>query len=293
MNIANAILTILLLSQALTTGQEMESRSTKNVKRTIEVWCSGSSINGTTFKTEDTYQKDEKGWSLHQCRIGYERQYNVWPVLDLPDLTNDVYWVEFTDGGMVVTAHEAKRKIVTLHLDGIAPNMITKPQTKSGENIVELDAYGCIKPKATGSALAKSESNDSALPPGDFEDIDGTTLSICHALPSETEPEKSAPSSVIGYKRESAERSTFTPVLSLPYLQNDRYVVKFAKGSILVKTKNHGNYVVGLNLENLAPSAITVAYGEQPGADQPATKPADKTPVKDQPSTPASKNCPR
>ena len=33
--------------------------------------------------------------------------------------------------------------------------------------------------------------------------------------------------------------------------------------------------------------------GEQPGADQPATKPADKDPVKDQPSTPTSKDGPR
>ena len=32
---------------------------------------------------------------------------------------------------------------------------------------------------------------------------------------------------------------------------------------------------------------------QQAGADQPATKPADKPPVKDQPSTPTSKDCPR
>jgi hypothetical protein len=32
---------------------------------------------------------------------------------------------------------------------------------------------------------------------------------------------------------------------------------------------------------------------EQAGADQPATKPADKSPVKDQPSTPTSKDAPR
>jgi len=33
--------------------------------------------------------------------------------------------------------------------------------------------------------------------------------------------------------------------------------------------------------------------GEQPGAAQPATKPADKVPPKDQPSTPTSKDAPR
>jgi len=33
--------------------------------------------------------------------------------------------------------------------------------------------------------------------------------------------------------------------------------------------------------------------GEQAGADQPATKPADKAPAKDQPSTPTSKDGPR
>jgi hypothetical protein len=35
------------------------------------------------------------------------------------------------------------------------------------------------------------------------------------------------------------------------------------------------------------------ATAEQAGTDQPATKPADKPPVKDQPSTPTSKDGPR
>ena len=37
----------------------------------------------------------------------------------------------------------------------------------------------------------------------------------------------------------------------------------------------------------------TKQEAEQAGADQPATKPADKAPVKDQPSTPTSKDGPR
>jgi hypothetical protein len=39
--------------------------------------------------------------------------------------------------------------------------------------------------------------------------------------------------------------------------------------------------------------APTKQRAEQAGADQPATKPADKPPVKDQPSTPTSKDVPR
>lgn len=260
----------MLLFQPLTSGEEIESGSTKGVKRMPAFYCSSSSIKGTTFETENTIQyEDEAGWSLHQCRIGYKREdergsYRISPVIDLPSLTNDRYWVEFTDGSMVVTAHKANRKIVTLHLGGIAPNMITKPQTASGENNVEL-------PK------------DRDARPYDFEDIAGTSLSICHALPSKAEPGKSTPPSVIGYKRESAERSTFTPVLTLPHLQNDRYAVKFAKGSIFVKTKNDGNDVVELNLENLAPSAITEIYGVQDGADHPTPAPELKPEGKDNP----------
>ena len=213
-------------------------------------------------------------------------------MLDLPSLINDRYWVKFSDGSIIVTAHKANRKIVTLHLDGIVPNMITKPQIKNGENIVELDSQGRINPKDTDPDIAESKSKDGDSQHNNFEDIEGTTLSICHALPSAREPEKSVPLSVIGYKRESEERSTFTPVLSLPHLENDRYVVKLAKGSLFVKTKSHGEDVVELNLENLAPSAITVLYGEA-GADQPATKPADKSSSKDQPSTPKPKDAPR
>jgi hypothetical protein len=45
---------------------------------------------------------------------------------------------------------------------------------------------------------------------------------------------------------------------------------------------------------NIEPkTAITQDKAEQAGADQPATKPADKTPVKIQPSTPTSKDGPR
>lgn len=268
--ISHTILTILLSSHSLTTGEEIKGGRTLPA-----VYCTSTSIKGTTFKTEDIIQHDDDWkWYHHQCRIGYERVdkegYRLSPVLDFPGLTNDWFSVEFTDGRMVVTAHKANRMIVTLYLDGIVPNMITDPKTKSSEHIVELDSQH-----------------------KDFEDIEGTTLSFCHALPSEKEPEKSASPSVIGYKRVSAERSTFTPVLSMPHLQNDRYVVKFAKGSIFVKTKNHGNDVVELNLENLAPSAITAIYGEPAGAGQPATKPADKPPVKDQPSPPTSKDSPR
>jgi hypothetical protein len=292
MKIPNAILVIMLFSQLLTSGEEKESGSTREVKLLPAVYCTSRSIEGTTLETEDTIQHDEdKGWSLHQCQIGYIRRVKnssrMSPVLDLPSLVNDRYWVKFSNGSMIVTAHKANKMIVTLHIDGIVPNMITNPQIQIGENIVEWKTQDpSIKPKATDLNADKSKSYD-------FDDIEGTTLSICHALPTAREPEKSAPLSVIGYKRESEERSTFTPVLSLPHLENDRYVVKLTKGSLFVKTKSHGEHVVELNLENLAPSAITVLYGEQAGADQPATKPADKPPVKDQPSTPTSKDAPR
>ena len=39
--------------------------------------------------------------------------------------------------------------------------------------------------------------------------------------------------------------------------------------------------------------AAKLGIGEQPGAAQPATQPADKLPMKDQPSTPTSKDAPR
>jgi hypothetical protein len=46
-------------------------------------------------------------------------------------------------------------------------------------------------------------------------------------------------------------------------------------------------------LRNNSANGPTTHQAEQPGADQPATKPADKVPAKDKPSTPTSEDAPR
>jgi hypothetical protein len=48
-----------------------------------------------------------------------------------------------------------------------------------------------------------------------------------------------------------------------------------------------------LEFSVVAKVTLEIERGEQAGADQPATKPADKPPVKDQPSTPTPKDGPR
>jgi len=103
---------------------------------------------------------------------------------------------------------------------------------------------------------------------------------------------------VIGYSRrfESKEHDIngrFVPILELPALaKHDRYIVSVVAGVLRITTEKGKREVAALHLANYCPALLTSEI-EQAGADQPATKPADKPPVKDQPSTPTSKDGPR
>ena len=64
--------------------------------------------------------------------------------------------------------------------------------------------------------------------------------------------------------------------------------------SVLDSICAQARYVWSIADDGKGRSFLLIEYkGEPAGADQPATKPADKPPVKDQPSTPTSKDGPR
>ncbi len=125
-------------------------------------------------------------------------------------------------------------------------------------------------------------------------DVPGTTLQSDNTFASDAKEGWSSHDCTIGYSQHSDDGKdwTFVPVLELPRLKNDRYRVECQNGVLTVTTQGKSP-VVTLNLKALAPSLVTTKPAEQAGADQPATKPADTPPVKDQPSTPTSKDGPR
>jgi hypothetical protein len=69
----------------------------------------------------------------------------------------------------------------------------------------------------------------------------------------------------IGYEQSSSDgKSTkFVPVLKLPVLKNDHYVVACREGVLTVTTAKDKSLVVALNLMNLAPGLVTQIPAEQ------------------------------
>ncbi len=85
--------------------------------------------------------------------------------------------------------------------------------------------------------------------------IEGTTLFTSTIIHSQAKSGWSQSTFSIGYQRDNAELSswTFTPILTLPDIENDSYIVKFHSGTIVVTKKKSGREVVKLHLEALAP----------------------------------------
>jgi hypothetical protein len=116
----------------------------------------------------------------------------------------------------------------------------------------------------------------------------------------------------IGYKELKDGGDDFIPVIKLPALENDIYVIILKNGVIHVSKAKAKSEVIAVDTALLRTSSEGVRgnlkkieFGETsqkigvqqeaepPGPAQPATQPADKTPVKDQPSTPTSTDAPR
>jgi len=91
----------------------------------------------------------------------------------------------------------------------------------------------------------------------------------------------------------SSSMPTAVEVITLPK------AVIVEKNLDAVVVKSHSSLVALLPAETIRPLrragiiSDRIEEGEQAGADQPTTKPADEPPVKDQPSTPTSKDGPR
>jgi len=91
-----------------------------------------------------------------------------------------------------------------------------------------------------------------------MDQIDGTVLIRSDVS---TGPERSknyTRTCTIGYMtaKTDSKEGEFIPVLSLPSLKNDDYMIKVIDGELKVTTKNAGNMVVTLNLRNLVPSLL-------------------------------------
>lgn len=89
--------------------------------------------------------------------------------------------------------------------------------------------------------------------------IDGTTLFTHTIIHSQPKSGRSKHKCSIGYSRENSDQSTstYTPILILPDIENDSYVVNFTDGIIDVKTKLGNKEILKLHLEVLAPTAIS------------------------------------
>jgi len=115
----------------------------------------------------------------------------------------------------------------------------------------------------------------------------------------------------IGYKELKDGGDDFVPVIQLPDLENDTYTIILKNGVIHVSMSKAKTEIIAVdtallrttsegikgNLKRITfreiPQKRERQEAEQTGAGQPATSPADKPPVKDQPSTPTSKVVPR
>ena len=217
------------------------------------------------------------GWTGHSCSVGLMRagedrhisgkdvedRSTFTPIISLPFLQNDEYMVRFTGGKIVITTSRGGKDVVELNLEGTAPNTITLPVTGLNKNIVELDHLGGVTSIAPPPAWKDSEGAIETIVHFERE-LAGTTLTTLQAFSSQKETGKSAHKCTIGYKseRNGGGRSTFTPVLTLPYLEGDAYEVKFTGGKIVVTTKGNRKSVVELNLADLAPTTITQIQGE-------------------------------
>jgi hypothetical protein len=76
-------------------------------------------------------------------------------------------------------------------------------------------------------------------------------------------------------------------------LRTAKVVQKDGKATIDFKDMFKGFPCKALEIYRFEDQELPKLNGEQAGADQPATKPADKVPAKVKPSTPTSKDGPR
>ncbi len=108
-----------------------------------------------------------------------------------------------------------------------------------------------------------------------IDDIPGTVLCTSDTFSEDLKEGWTRHKCSIGYQQFNDDRKewTFVPVLDLPSLKNDRYIVTCRNGVLTVKTAKGKSLVVALNLKNLAPGLITKKSAEQDGTDQPATAP--------------------
>jgi hypothetical protein len=91
-----------------------------------------------------------------------------------------------------------------------------------------------------------------------MERIDGTVLMRSDVSTGPEGSKNFTRTCTVGYNTATTgnKEGEFVPVLALPSLKNDAYIMKVADGELRVTTKNAGSMVVTLNLRNLVPSLL-------------------------------------
>lgn len=101
-----------------------------------------------------------------------------------------------------------------------------------------------------------------------FEEIDGTTLNMKSTREDQELTGWTRHTCVLGYMQEAGKGEEFVPVLALPGLENDQYLVAAEGGTISITTAKAKRTVAEFHLANIAPAAVKqkVAPAEEKAA---------------------------
>jgi hypothetical protein len=89
-----------------------------------------------------------------------------------------------------------------------------------------------------------------------FEPIGGTTLEMKSTREEQELTGWTRHTCAIGYMQEGEKGDVFVPVLALPPLENDQYLVVAVGGTISITTAKGKQTVADFHLANIAPSAV-------------------------------------
>ncbi|MGJ8644739.1 MAG: hypothetical protein ACSHX9_15130 [Luteolibacter sp.] len=89
-----------------------------------------------------------------------------------------------------------------------------------------------------------------------FEPIEGTTLEMQSTREEQELTGWTRHSCVLGYRREDEGELGFVPVLTLPPLENDQYLVTAEGGTISITTAKGKQTIAEFHLANIAPAAV-------------------------------------
>ncbi|MGJ8655831.1 MAG: hypothetical protein ACSHX6_05210 [Akkermansiaceae bacterium] len=67
---------------------------------------------------------------------------------------------------------------------------------------------------------------------------------------------------VVGYERDKEDGTVFIPIIGLPQLTNDTYVIKCEKGVLKVTTTKDAKFIMSIDISSIAPTLINEDFDE-------------------------------